>query len=128
MNDETRLNDALARRKHKRVVSEWVVTASGPGAFEWGFYCHRCDMHVERLTAEEARAIAGEHAHRVEAGCGLCRDGMTAEAMLAEGLTLCRSCHDAVSELLAPVTDEAYGEPYPELSDAEEAAEERTWD
>jgi len=114
----------------ERVVNEWVVSAHGPGAFEWGFHCFRCDMHFERLSAEEARAIAGSHAHRVDAGCGLC-EGMTAAQMLAEGRTLCRSCHDKVAELLAPATDESDESDRRGVwrhLDAEEAKENLTWD
>jgi hypothetical protein len=110
----------------ERAVSEWVVAATSDGPFGWGFYCHRCTINVERLSYEEARSLAGAHVHRVEAGCGFCRDHLTAEQMLAEGLTLCRSCHDKVSELLAPaepLTDDEWDD-FKEIFEDEDV----TWD
>jgi hypothetical protein len=120
----------IVKPKPERVVKEWVVAPDGPGAFDYGFHCFVCDRHFERLSAEEARAIAGSHVHRPDAGCGFCRDGLTADQMLAEGRTLCRSCHDKVSELLAPAegeSDESDRRGVWRHLDAEEAAENLTW-
>ena len=84
--------------KHKRVIEGWVVTPGAGGAFDYGFHCHVCDMHVERLTFEEARGVAGAHLHRVEVGCPFCRDGLSAQEMVDRGLTLCGPCHGRLSE------------------------------
>ena len=112
--------------KHKRVIEGWVVTPGAGGAFDYGFHCHVCDMHVERLTFEEARGVAGAHLHRVEVGCPFCRDGLSAREMVDRGLTLCGPCHGRLSELLAPA--EGMDEQYRELTEDEERAEELTWD